>query len=90
MTHFVAMPVKLDAQTPLQRVTKKPQRVMAEPPQNALPPPTPVPALPVAQVQATQLSEERATVSLLGRRLAAAVALIRALGGDWGPEGARP
>ena len=38
----------------------------------------------VVQVQATQLAEERATVSLLGRRLAATVALIRALGGDWG------
>ena len=37
----------------------------------------------VVQVQATQLSEERATVNLLGRRLAATVALIRALGGDW-------
>ena len=37
----------------------------------------------VAQVQATQLSEERSTVQLLGRRLAATVALIRALGGSW-------
>ena len=37
----------------------------------------------VVQVQATQLSEERTTVSLLGRRLAATVALIRALGGTW-------
>jgi NodT family efflux transporter outer membrane factor (OMF) lipoprotein len=37
----------------------------------------------VVQVQATQLSEERSTVSLLGRRLAATVGLIRALGGSW-------
>ena len=37
----------------------------------------------VVQVQATQLSEERTTVSLLGRRLAATVALIRAMGGTW-------
>jgi outer membrane protein TolC len=37
----------------------------------------------VAQVQATQLAEERTTVSLHGRRLAATVALIRALGGEW-------
>ena len=37
----------------------------------------------VTQVQATQLAEERSTVQLLGRRLAATVALIRALGGDW-------
>jgi NodT family efflux transporter outer membrane factor (OMF) lipoprotein len=39
----------------------------------------------VVQVQATQLNEERTTVTLLGRRLAAAVALIRAIGGTWGP-----
>ena len=39
----------------------------------------------VALVQASQLSEERSTVQLLGRRLAATVALIRALGGDWEP-----
>ena len=39
----------------------------------------------VAQVQATQLSEERSTVQLLGRRLAATVALMRALGGSWDP-----
>jgi NodT family efflux transporter outer membrane factor (OMF) lipoprotein len=38
----------------------------------------------VVQVQATQLAEERSTVNLLGRRLTATVALIRALGGDWG------
>ncbi|HUP97691.1 MAG TPA: efflux transporter outer membrane subunit [Usitatibacter sp.] len=44
----------------------------------------------VVQVQATQLSEERSTVQLLGRRLAAAVALIRALGGDWGTVEPRP
>ncbi len=37
----------------------------------------------VAQVQATQLSEDRSTVQLLGRRLAATVALIRALGGAY-------
>ena len=37
----------------------------------------------VVQAQATQLNEERATVSLLGRRLAATVALIRAMGGTW-------
>lgn len=37
----------------------------------------------VVQVQATQLNEERTTVNLLGRRLAATVALIRGLGGSW-------
>jgi NodT family efflux transporter outer membrane factor (OMF) lipoprotein len=37
----------------------------------------------VVQVQATQLSDERQTVILQGRRLAATVALIRALGGSW-------
>ena len=37
----------------------------------------------VVQVQATQLNEERATVTLLARRLAATVALIRAIGGSW-------
>ena len=37
----------------------------------------------VVQVQATQLNEERQTVQLLGRRLGAAVNLIRALGGSW-------
>jgi NodT family efflux transporter outer membrane factor (OMF) lipoprotein len=37
----------------------------------------------VVQVQATQLSEESQTVTLLGRRLAASVALIKALGGAW-------
>lgn len=37
----------------------------------------------VVQVQATHLNEERQTVQLLGRRLAATVALIRALGGSW-------
>ena len=37
----------------------------------------------VVQVQATQLNEERQTVQLLGRRLASAVGLIRALGGGW-------
>jgi NodT family efflux transporter outer membrane factor (OMF) lipoprotein len=37
----------------------------------------------VVTVQATQLAEERNTVSILGRRLAAAIALIRGLGGSW-------
>ncbi len=37
----------------------------------------------VVQVQATQLNEERQTVALVGRRLAATVGLIRALGGRW-------
>jgi len=37
----------------------------------------------VVQVQATQLNEERQTVALMGRRLAATVGLIRALGGSW-------
>ncbi|HEX5634074.1 MAG TPA: TolC family protein, partial [Gemmatimonadales bacterium] len=37
----------------------------------------------VVQVQATQLAEERQTVQLLGRRVTATVALIRALGGAW-------
>ncbi len=37
----------------------------------------------VVQVQATQLNEGRQTVQLIGRRLAATVALIRALGGSW-------
>ena len=37
----------------------------------------------VVTVQATQLAEERTMVTLLGRRLAANVALIRALGGTW-------
>jgi len=37
----------------------------------------------VVQVQATQLNEERTTVALLGRRLAATVALVKALGGTW-------
>ena len=37
----------------------------------------------VVLVQAQQLNEERQTVQLLGRRLAAAVNLVRALGGDW-------
>jgi outer membrane protein TolC len=37
----------------------------------------------VVQVQATQLNEERQTVALMGRRLAATVSLIRALGGSW-------
>jgi outer membrane protein TolC len=37
----------------------------------------------VVQVQATQLNEERTTVALLGRRLAATVGLVRAIGGAW-------
>lgn len=37
----------------------------------------------VVQVQSTQLNEERSTLQLLGRRLAAQVALIKSLGGDW-------
>jgi NodT family efflux transporter outer membrane factor (OMF) lipoprotein len=37
----------------------------------------------VVIVQAAQLSEERAMVNIIGRRLAATVALIRAIGGDW-------
>jgi NodT family efflux transporter outer membrane factor (OMF) lipoprotein len=37
----------------------------------------------VVQVQATQLNEERTAVTLLGRRLAATVGLIRSLGGAW-------
>ena len=37
----------------------------------------------VVQVQNTQLGEERTTVNLVGRRLAATVGLIRALGGTW-------
>jgi NodT family efflux transporter outer membrane factor (OMF) lipoprotein len=41
--------------------------------------------LSVVTVQATQLNEERAAVAILNRRLAATVALIRALGGGWHP-----
>jgi NodT family efflux transporter outer membrane factor (OMF) lipoprotein len=37
----------------------------------------------VVIIQANQLSEERAAVNLLGRRLTATVGLIRALGGSW-------
>ena len=37
----------------------------------------------VVVLQASQLNEERAAVNLLGRRLTAMVALIRALGGTW-------
>jgi NodT family efflux transporter outer membrane factor (OMF) lipoprotein len=37
----------------------------------------------VVLVQAAQLNEERTMVNLLGRRLAATVALMRALGGSW-------
>jgi len=39
----------------------------------------------VVQVQSTQLNEERSALQLLGRRLAAQVALIKSLGGDWSP-----
>ncbi len=38
----------------------------------------------VVQVQNTHLAEERSTVNLIGRRLAATIALIRAIGGTWG------
>jgi NodT family efflux transporter outer membrane factor (OMF) lipoprotein len=45
----------------------------------------------VAIVQASQLNNERAAVGILGRRLVAAVSLVRALGGGWSaselPEG---
>jgi len=37
----------------------------------------------VVIVQASQLSEERTLVNLLGRRLVASVGLIRAIGGSW-------
>jgi NodT family efflux transporter outer membrane factor (OMF) lipoprotein len=37
----------------------------------------------VALVQAAQLNEERQLVTLVGRRITATVALIRALGGSW-------
>jgi NodT family efflux transporter outer membrane factor (OMF) lipoprotein len=37
----------------------------------------------VVVVQAAQFSEERSAVAILGRRLAATVGLIRALGGTW-------
>jgi NodT family efflux transporter outer membrane factor (OMF) lipoprotein len=37
----------------------------------------------VVQVQNTQLAEERSSASLIGRRLAATIALVRALGGTW-------
>ena len=37
----------------------------------------------VVQVQNTQLGEERETVNLIGRRLTATIALVRALGGIW-------
>jgi NodT family efflux transporter outer membrane factor (OMF) lipoprotein len=39
----------------------------------------------VVLVQAVQLSEERSTVTLVGRRIAATIGLIRALGGSWEP-----
>jgi NodT family efflux transporter outer membrane factor (OMF) lipoprotein len=42
-------------------------------------------ALDLVLVQASQFSEERTLGQLLGRRLAASVSLIRALGGDWSP-----
>jgi outer membrane protein TolC len=34
-------------------------------------------------VQATLLNEQRVAVNILNRRLAAAVALVRAIGGGW-------
>jgi outer membrane protein TolC len=37
----------------------------------------------VVTAQATQLDNERAAVSILGRRLVAAVTLVKALGGGW-------
>nr|HRO60776.1 TolC family protein [Burkholderiaceae bacterium] len=37
----------------------------------------------VIQVQTTTLQAERAVLELRGRRLAAAIALIRAIGGGW-------
>ena len=40
----------------------------------------------VVSVQTTLLNNERATVSLLGRRLVAAAQLVRALGGGWTVE----
>ena len=42
----------------------------------------------VVLLQAAQLSEERQAVTLVGRQLAATVALIRALGGAWDPPAA--
>jgi NodT family efflux transporter outer membrane factor (OMF) lipoprotein len=42
----------------------------------------------VVVVQAAQLNEERQAVTLVGRQLAATVALIRALGGAWGSPAA--
>ena len=41
--------------------------------------------LSVVQVQATQLANERTQVGIAGGRLAATVALVRALGGGWRP-----
>jgi len=41
--------------------------------------------LAVALVQASQLSEERTMVQLMGRQLSASVALIRSIGGEWSP-----
>ena len=37
----------------------------------------------VVTVQTTQLSNERTAVGILGRRLIAAVTLVKALGGGW-------
>ena len=37
----------------------------------------------VIAVQATTLSNERASIDILNRRLAAAVLLVKALGGGW-------
>jgi NodT family efflux transporter outer membrane factor (OMF) lipoprotein len=44
----------------------------------------------VVLVQATQLDAERAMVTLLNRRLAATVALIRAIGGTWDVPATQP
>jgi NodT family efflux transporter outer membrane factor (OMF) lipoprotein len=40
----------------------------------------------VVTVQATLLNEQRVAVNILNRRLAAAVALVRAIGGGWQPK----
>ena len=44
--------------------------------------------LAVVVVQAAQLNNERTAVTILGQRLAASVALIKALGGGWSPPAA--
>jgi outer membrane protein TolC len=40
----------------------------------------------VVTVQATLLNEQRVAVNILNRRLAATVALVRAIGGGWQPK----